>query len=147
MSLLLATIACVVASSGCGPTEPAPAPTVPVSQFAVSYERSGGLKVMPQKVVIRPGRHAVATTRNGVGVKTVRYRVPVRTVKQLRNGLSDPRFAAFEGGAPSTCADCYVYTIAFRGHTVTVDQSTVPVWLQKTITRLEALAGPHLPFH
>ena len=147
MSLLLATMACVVASFGCGPVEPLPDQLVPVSKFSVSYERSGGLKVMPQKVVIRPGRHAVATTRNGVGVKRVRYRVPVPTVKRLRKGLSDPRFAAFEGGPPSNCADCYVYTITYRGHTVTVDQSTVPSWLQRTITRLEALAGPHLPFH
>jgi hypothetical protein len=140
-------MACLAASFGCGPVEPVPAPTPPISQFSVRYERSGGLKVMPQKVVIKPGRHAVATTRNGRGVKTVRYRVPVPTVKRLRNGLSDPRFAAFEGGPPSNCADCYVYSITYRGHTVTVDQSEVPAWLQKTITRLEALAGPHLPFH
>ena len=79
-----------VASFGCGPVEPLPEPVVPVSKFTVSYERSGGLKVMPQKVVIKPGRHAVATTRNGVGVKTVRYRVPVPTVKRLRSGLSEP---------------------------------------------------------
>jgi len=147
MTLFLATMACVVASFGCGPVEPLPEPLVPVSKFSVRYERSGGLKVMPQKVVIKPGRHVVATTRNGVGVKTVRYRVPVPTVKRLRNGLSDPRFAAFEGGPPGTCADCYVYTITYRGHMVTVDESTVPGWLRKTITRLEALAAPHLPFH
>ena len=148
MGLFLAAMAsCLVASAGCGP-EPPPEPTVPVAKFSVAYERSGGLAPMPQKLVITPGRHAVATARGAGGrPQTARFRAAVGTVKRLRNGLSDPRFAAFGGGGPGNCADCYFYAIDYREHSVSVPQSDVPVWLGRTIDRLEALVEAHLPFH
>jgi hypothetical protein len=144
---LAATISCLLAYPGCG-TEPPPEPPVPVAKFSVIYERGGGLKPMPQRLVIRPGRHAIATTASATGrSRTVRFRVSVLTIKRLRAGLDDPRFDLLESSGPGNCADCYVYSIDYRGHAVSVAQVDVPRWLSKTIERFGALAGSHRPFH
>jgi hypothetical protein len=78
--------------------------------------------------------------------RTVRFRVSVSKINQLRAGLSDPRFALLESSGPGNCADCYSYSIAYRGHSVTISQVDVPGWLSGTIGRLEALAL-HRPLH
>jgi hypothetical protein len=102
---------------------------------------------MPQKLVIRRGRQATATTRSASGEsQTVRFRVPAAKIRQLRAGLSNPQFALLESSEPGNCADCYLYSIDYRGHSVSVTQVDVPSWLSKTIGSLEALAA-HRPFH
>jgi hypothetical protein len=143
---LLAIAACVVASSACPVTQPEP--TVPVEQFTAVYERSGGLKPMPQKLVVRPGRHVTATTVGASGrPRTARFRISVLKAKQLRNGLQTARLDEIDPGAPGSCADCYFYSLSFRGDTVTISQADVPVGLSRTIKRFEALIEAHLPFH
>jgi hypothetical protein len=103
---------------------------------------------LPQKLVISPGRQAVVKTLGPGGEpRTARFRVSALTIKRLRNGLSDQRFDVFEGSGPGNCADCWVYSIDYRGHSVSVAQTNVPIWLRKTIGRLEALVESHLPLH
>jgi hypothetical protein len=116
-----------------------------VEKFSVSYERNGGLSATPQKLVIQPGRLAAATSASSEG-RTVRFRVSAPKIRQLRAGLSNPRFALLESSGPGNCADCYVYSIDYRGHSVSLDQVDVPSWLSKTIGRLDALAA-HRPLH
>ena len=120
---------------------------MPTEKFSVTYERSGGLKPMPQMLVIRPGRKATATTRSAGGEsRTVHFRVPVPKAQQLRAGLSNPRFALLESSGPGNCADCYLYSIDYRGHSVSLTEVDIPGWLRKTVGRLGALAA-HLPSH
>ncbi len=144
---LLAIAACVVASSAC-PVTP-PEPTVPVERFTAVYERSGGLKPTPQKLVVRPGRHATATTVGPSGrPRTARFRISVLKAKQLRNGLQTAHLYEIVPGPPGPCADCYFYSLAFRGDSVNLSQSDVSAaGIGKTIERFEALVEAHLPFH
>jgi hypothetical protein len=121
---------------------------VPVSRFAVTYERNGGLAPSPDKLVVRRGRRAAVKTTSAAGVaRTVRFRLSVLTVKRLRNALSQPPFATWEGVPANGCADCYVYTLDFRGHSVSFPQNEIPIWLRKTVRRFEALVEAHRPFH
>jgi hypothetical protein len=147
MGALAAVIACLVAYPGCG-AEARPVPVVPTEKVALTYERSGGLAATPQKLVIRPGRQAAATGTNAAGKKkTVHFRLSAPKTNQLRNKLLDRRFALLEDSvAPGNCADCYLYSIKFRGHSVSISQVDVPAWLAKTIGHLEALAA-HRPLH
>jgi hypothetical protein len=146
METLLAIAACLVASSAC-PVTP-PESTVPVEQFTAVYERSGGLKATPQRLVVRPGRRVTATTTGASGrPRTARFRISVLKAKQLRNGLQSAHLDEIDPGAPGSCADCYVYSLSFREDTVSLSQADVPVWLNRTIERFEALIEAHLPFH
>ena len=126
----MTALACLAASFGCGPG-PAPEPIVPVESFKIAYERSGGLKPLPQSLVVRPGRRAVATTLGPNGTKrTARFRVSVLTVKTLRNALRGSRWDTLSTVTdPSGCADCYLYSITYQGHSVHLLQNQVPEWL------------------
>jgi hypothetical protein len=141
-----AIAACLVASSGCPAPEPPPQP-VPIERFSAVYERSGGLKPMPQRVVIRPGREAETATRSFDENSEVGFTISVLKAKQLRAGLSQPRFRAFDTTLPGNCADCYLYTIGFRGHEISFPQSEIPGFIRKTVARFEALYESHLPRH
>ena len=147
MGTLLAIAACLVASPAC-PVTP-PEPTVPVERFTAVYERSGGLKPMPQKLVVRPGRHATATIVEASGrPRTVRFRISVLKAKQLRNGLQTAHLDEIDPAPPGTCADCYFYALTFRGDSVSISQADVSAaGIGKTIERFEALVEAHLPFH
>ena len=146
MGTTAAVISCLLFST-CGPPEPGP-PPLPDAKFAASYERSGGLKPMPQKVVFSPGRKAAVTTLDPTGKpRTVRFRLPILKLHQFRNALSQPKFALYESHLPGTCADCYLYSIAYRGHSITFVQTEIPIWIRKTVYRFEALVESHRPFH
>jgi hypothetical protein len=143
---LLATVACLVGSAAC-PVTP-PEPTVPVERFSAVYERSGGFAPTTQRLVIRPGRHAVATYRPPDGpLQTARFRLSVLTVKRLRNALSQPHFPGYESPPNTTCADCREYRFEFRGDSVSFAENHIPAWLRKTVLRCDAIVEAHLPFH
>ena len=102
---------------------------------------------MPQKVVIRPGREAETATSSFNEGSEVGFTLSVLKAKQLRAGLSQAQFRRFESPLPGNCADCYVYTITFRGHTISFTQSEIPIWIKKTVARFEALYETHRPRH
>jgi hypothetical protein len=145
MGALLATLACVMAAGSCG--DPPLPPTLPVEQFAISYERSGGLAAMPEKLTVRPGRNAAVTVlrRNGGG--SVGFRIGVKQVKKLRAAAESARIGELPASEPGSCADCYVYSVAYRGANVSVAEDDVPPRMQPLIDRAEALIAAHRPFH
>jgi hypothetical protein len=157
MGLLATAMACMtMACSGAPAAEPAATPP----PFALHFEKSGGLKPMPEELTIRPGRRAVATLGvSGSGEsRTVRFRVSRRKVSILRKGLRRSHFFALGSSPPGRCADCFVYTIDYRGHRVSVDQSSISSQLAGVVTKLETIVFthavmpspgelPHLPFH
>jgi hypothetical protein len=123
----------------------------PPSSFAISYERSGGLKPMPQKLVISPGRHGALTTRGAdlESSRTVRFRVGVRRIESLQRALAQSDFATVgtPGPNPGTCADCYFYSLRYEGHEVTFSEVSVPEQLRGVVGQLEAVIAAHRPFH
>jgi hypothetical protein len=142
MAMLVTAIFCMTAaSSGC-----VPAPTG-AEKFAISYERSGGLGAMPQKLVIRSGRRATQTTRNAGAAKprTVHFRVGVGRVQSLRRALAHAEFATIESPVPgpAVCADCFSYAIRYRGHEVEFDESQIPERLHGALRQLEAVIAAH----
>ena len=143
---LAAVVSCAVASSGCEwPPEPTPDPVPTVSQFTVDYHRSGGLKAETIGLQIKPGRHATARARGA----TVQFRVAAKKIRRLRASLDDAMFGthAPPGDEPGTCADCYDYTIRYRGSIAVFDQANQPRAFDPAVEQLEALVRSHLPFH
>ena len=137
------TALCLLPPAACG-ARSEPPPTV--SQFAISYERSGGLKADPRSLQIAPRRGATA---RGSG-NTVRFRVGVRKIKRLRRALESANFESVPVPVPhslGTCADCFYYDIAYRGHEVEFSQVDQPRRLDPVVNQLEALIEAHLPFH
>jgi hypothetical protein len=151
MGLLATALACLAVYPGCG----GPAVEAPpsVAAFQLSYERSGGLKPDPRSLQIEPGRRATAQRRKLSARSdsrfTARFRLGIKQVKRLRNALERADFQAIPGPTPlpSNCADCYLYEIEYRGHTVSFDQTTVPEGLEPVVDQAEALIEAHLPFH
>ena len=124
-------------------------PTVPVERFSAVFERGGGFSPMPQKLVIRPGRRATATVVGTRGrLHTVHFRISVLTAKRLRNGLAQPKFDSHESDPdPGGCANCFQYTLEFKGKSISFWQNKTPPWISKTVQRFEALIEAHRPFH
>jgi hypothetical protein len=143
MGALLATLACMVAAGSCGDPPPPP----PVEQFAITYERSGGLAAMPEKLTVRPGRNATMTVRRRNGGESVAYRLGVKQVKKLRAAAETARISELPASEPGSCADCYVYSVTYRGESASVAEVDVPRRMQPLIDRAEALIAAHLPFH
>jgi hypothetical protein len=147
MGLLATALACLAISPGCG----GPAVEAPpsVAQFALFYERSGGLKATPRRLVIRPGRNATAAVDTGADSRAVFFRVGVRRVRSLQAALERADFHAIgpPGPNPGVCADCFSYAIRYRGHEVAFSQVTVPKGLQPVVDQLESTIEDHLPFH
>jgi hypothetical protein len=148
---LLATALCLLlAAPACGTPGKGP-PTV--SQFAITYQRSGGLKPISRFLQITPGRHATTEPRLVPVVDdnplTARFRVGVRTVKRLRGALERAEFVSIHSPAPGSgnCADCFYYSIAYRGHRVSFDDFDLPRRLRPVVDQLEAIIATHRPLH
>ena len=123
---------------------------MPLDRFTATYERSGGLLPEPRKVVIRHRKALLKKSERvvaGVGTSSTTVKLSERKLKQFRAALSQPRFAAYESPFPGNCADCFIYTISFSGHTISFPQSEIPPWIAKTVARFEALIERHLPRH
>jgi len=145
--LLAATISCLVAYPGCeSPAERAqPDPVPTVAQFRVDYSRTGGLRAEGLGLRIEPGRHATVRARGS----TVRFRVAAKKIRRLRAALEGSNWGAPTppDDGPGTCADCYRYSIAYRGLVLVFDQSIQTRRFDPAIEQLEALIDSHLPFH
>jgi hypothetical protein len=146
MGLLMAAISCALALGPCA--EPAPLAASPAERFAISYERSGGFAAMPQKLTIRPGRHATVTALDAHGQRrSVEFRVAAKKVERLRAAAEAARIGDLAPSAPGSCADCFVYSVSYRGETASVAEVDVPARMRGLVNRAEALIGAHLPFH
>jgi hypothetical protein len=147
MALLATALACLAAYPGCGgpPVAEEPQQPAPAASFAFSYERSGGLAAMPERLNIRPARRATLTTRGPNGeTRTVRFRAPAKKVEALRHALVAAEFKSIVGpGLDPACADCYAYTMRYEGNEVSFDQTDEPPPLRPVLARVEALIAAH----
>jgi hypothetical protein len=150
MALLATALACTALSAGCGgpPTVPVPAAAArPASHFAIAFERSGGLKASVETLRVRPGLRAVATGPKGSREASKRFEMSARSAEGLRRELARARFAELPGTPTGTCADCYVYSIAYHGHEVHFPASKVPEGLREVVDGLEEEVILHLYRH
>jgi len=150
MALLATALICTVMSAGCGgpPAVPAThAAARPASKFAISFERSGGLKAMVETLVVRPGLRAYATAPKGDRQASKHFRMNAGTAEELRRELAKAHFTQLESTTSATCADCYVYSITYHGHTALFSESKVPHSLDEVIDALEGEVIEHLYRH
>jgi len=150
MAMLATALICTVISTGCGgpPTMPAAhAAARPASKFAIAFERSGGLKASVETLVVRPGLRAYATGPKGPRQASAHFRMDAQTAEELRRELAKAHFTQLESTTSTTCADCYVYSITYHGHTVLFSDSKVPHSLEKVVDALEGEVIEHLYRH
>jgi len=145
MGALLAVLACVVGVGTCG--DPPLPPTPSIEQFAISYERSGGIAAMPESLTVRPGRNVSITVRRRNGGESVAFRLGVKQTKKLRAAAETARINELPTSEPGRCADCFVYSVTYRDESASVAEVDVPRRMQPLIDRAEALIAAHLPFH
>jgi hypothetical protein len=150
MALLATALMCTAMSAGCGGPQTPPAAHAaprPASKFAIAFERSGGLKSRVETLVVRPGLHAYATGPKGPRQASAHFRMNAQTAEELRRELAKAHFAQLESTTSATCADCYVYSITYHGHTVLFSESKVPRSLDEVIDALEGEVIAHLYRH
>jgi hypothetical protein len=141
MGLIATALACI--AIGC--PGPSAAEARPPQPFAIHFEKSGGLKPMTEELTIGPDRRAKAVMAGTpAGVRTVRFHVSRKKVATLRRGLRRAHFSVLESSGPGNCADCFLYTIQYRGHGVTIDESQLPDRLRDIVTKLETIVFTHV---
>jgi len=150
MALLATALICTAMSAGCGGPPAAPsahAAPRPASKFAISFERSGGLKARVETLVVRPGLRAYATGPKGPRQASAHFRMEAQTAEELRRELAKARFTHLESTTSATCNDCYIYSITYHGHTVLFSDSKVPRSLEEVVDALEGEVIEHLYRH
>ena len=141
----MTALVCTALMPGCPKAQTATDPALPpVGAFAISYAREGGLAASFAKLTVVPGRRATATSEGGrAGDRTVRFTLGIAQVSALQRELARARFANVAAVQSGGCADCFLYTIRYLGHTVAFDDSTKPARLDGVIGRLESLISAH----
>jgi hypothetical protein len=148
MALLATALICTTIGGVCGGPPAVRTAPRPASHFAISFERSGGLKARVETLVVRPGLRAYATGPKGDRQAAAHFRMKAQTAEELRSELAKARFTHLSSSAdPVTCPDCYVYSITYHGHTVLFFDSKVPHGLGEVVDALEAEVIAHLYRH
>jgi hypothetical protein len=148
MGLLATALMCTAIGAGCSSPPAVHATPRPASHFAIAFERSGGLKATVETLVVRPGLRAYATAPRGDRQGAKHFRMDALRAEELRKELAKARFTHLRSTAnPGTCADCYVYSITYHGHTVLFFDSRVPRGLDEVVDGLEAEVIAHLYRH
>jgi len=148
MALLAKALICVAISAGCGGAPAAHAAAKPASHFAIAFERSGGLKASVETLIVRPGLRAYAMAPKGKSEVSKHFKMDAGTAEEVRRELAKAHFAQLPSESiPTTCADCYVYKIAYHGHIVRFLASNTPDSLGEVVDALEEEVIEHLYRH
>jgi hypothetical protein len=151
MALLAKALVCAAIAAGCGgpPAMPVTHHTAakPASRFAIAFERSGGLKATVETLTVRPGLRAYATAPKGSSEASAHFKMKAGAAEELRRELAKAHFGQLSSVTSPTCADCYLYSIAYHGHTVRFTDSKVPDSLGEVIDALEEEVIEHLYRH
>jgi hypothetical protein len=142
MRFLAATLLCLIAFAGtAGATATAQLP--PARDFALTFERSGGLAASTQGLRVSPGAAAIATTSGTrAGERRVKFHLGGRRIRSLQRGLRRADLGSIparQGG----CADCYVYSFKYEGTDLELEETEVPPRLQPVIDAVEVIISAH----
>jgi hypothetical protein len=148
MSALRALVLAVgVLISGCGDSDDATTQaTVQTDGSLLTYTRTGGVGGIDERLRIDPD-----------GTATLSYGEPANTRNEfeLTDAQLDEIQALLDGAdfdatptdpEQTGCADCFVYTLTYGGHTVTYDDATQPPsGVGELVSSLGELAEAHQP--
>lgn len=142
-----AVLALCAALAGCGNAtadpEHGPAPR-PASPSPIDYAKTGGIAGVSERLHIGRTGRAMVSEQTGVDSAASRFQVGAKRLSSLRAALAKSGFAGIGAPQPTGCADCFIYTVAWRGHSVTRDESDVPSRLAPVLRQLGAIVDAHL---
>jgi hypothetical protein len=115
----------------------------PAGDFALVYERSGGLAASTQSLRVSHGGSAVAASSGTrAGEQRAKFRLGGRRIRSLQRGLLRADLGSIherQGG----CADCYVYSITYEGSSLELEETEVQPRLHAVIGEIEAVISAH----
>ena len=108
-----------IAVSGCGSGDTTTTTDPDLAGPLVVYQRSGGIAGVDEKLdVERDGSASVST--GGVEPAHSSFRLSDAELKELSAELDAADFGAVTTFGPSSCADCFVESVATGGRTTTI---------------------------
>jgi hypothetical protein len=114
-----------------------------VRDFALVYERGGGLAASTQSLRVSPGGLAIAeSSGTRAGERRVKFHLGGRRIRSLQRDLSSADLGSIperQGG----CADCYVYSITYEGASLELEETEVPARLRTVFGEIEAIITAH----
>jgi hypothetical protein len=130
--VLLGAAALAVAS----PATPAGAGAATVTTFA-NFHQTGGFVGVDVHLVVRTNGTLVVTHR---GEPSVRGKLRPATFRRLRTALDAAHLERRLPPSQNGCADCFVYSIGYRGHHAAFDDATFPARMRAAVTQLRRIA-------
>jgi hypothetical protein len=147
MRALAATYVCLAALATCSAAVAAPPAQLQHSapyEFVLLYERSGGFAPGTRGLMVAPAQFATAESSGpGAGKRRVDFHLGSRRIRALERGLRRAHFSSLESPGASGCADCFEYSIFYRGHNLALDESQMPKALGRVIEQIEAIISAH----
>ena len=111
-------VAAALAVPGCGGGDRTSTVSDPAGPLVV-YQRSGGIAGVDEKLEVeRDGSVSVST--GGVEPAHASFRLSDAELGELSAELDAADFGAVTASGPSSCADCFVESVAAGGRTTTV---------------------------
>ncbi|WP_354700311.1 hypothetical protein DSM112329_00579 [Paraconexibacter sp. AEG42_29] len=107
------------------------------SQVVVRFDKGGGFAGVDVRTRIRGDRRVTVTER---GRATRRHTLKAATLTALRKTLDAAELGEKLPGPQGGCADCFVYSITYKGRRVTFDEAAVPGRLKKPLAELSRIA-------
>jgi hypothetical protein len=134
--------------AGCGSSsgDPTTQGTVQTDGSLVNYTRTGGVGGVDERLRIDPDGSATLSYGEPANTQNT-FDLTDEELDRVRNLLDGADFDPTSAGPKQTgCADCFIYTIEYGGHTVTYDDaSQPPAGVGQLVTSLGDLAQAHQP--
>jgi hypothetical protein len=111
----------------------------------VSYQRSGGIAGVNERLVIDPdGEAQLAVGEPDPDAQ--RFEIGDPALERLRSGLAAADFAAIDRDSGLGCADCFEYEISYDGVTASFNEAAeVPDSVREVTAQLGRIVEAHLP--
>ena len=128
----------------CG-SDDEPAPKQPDSGPLVTYERSGGIAGVVER--LRIDGDGQAMLERGIEGAASSFQVPASELETLESELEAAEFDEVERAPDDmVCADCFIYGIEYGGHQTTLgDLDQPPPSVAAVLVHLGELAADHQP--
>jgi hypothetical protein len=115
----------------------------PASGPLVRFEREGGIAFSRIRVVVdRDGTAAVLTAATPSTRRAAHVSLSADELGRLRRLIAAVPLATLPPSAPSGCADCYRYRLAYGGRRYVTDEASIPSRLRPLVAEIESVAGP-----
>lgn len=139
-------LAAGIFATGCGSSnDDSTEQPVQTDGSLVSYTRTGGVGGVDEHLRIDPD--GTATLSYGEPTNSSRtFHLTTEQLDRMQTLLDVAGLGSAAAPQPTGCADCFVYTVEYGGHTYTYDDSAPPpVAVGELVSALGDLAEAHQP--